>query len=62
MDAINFLERWYGVEIEITNAPAKPMTCNGKFTHENLDNVLNTLGFSLGFDYKINGKAVEIFF
>jgi len=56
------LERWYGVDIQLKNNPNQPWNVNGLFDNEALDNVLNSLSFSLGFDYEIDGKKVYITF
>ena len=62
IEAIDFLEKWYGVNIAVKNLPPRPITCTGKYTNENLENILNILGFSIGFEYEIRGKTVEIIF
>jgi len=57
------LERWYGVTIEVKNFPAgmnKDFT--GIFEKENLQSVLESLGYAAGFDYRIEGKTVKIIF
>lgn len=61
-EALHILERWYGVTFEISNRPGKMLTCSGKFINENLENVLHSLGFSIGFDYNINEREVKINF
>ena len=61
-EVVNILEGWYGVSIHLEGVPAQPITCTGKFTNENLNNVLNSLSFSLGFQHVINGRHVKIVF
>ena len=61
-DVMKFLEKWYGVNITLRNLPTRPITCTAKYSNENLENVLKSLGFSLGFSYQIQGSAVEIIF
>jgi transmembrane sensor len=56
------LERWYGVEISILGSPVDPILVSGRFENESLANVLNSLAFSNGFDFKIEGKKVSINF
>lgn len=53
------LERWYGVEIDI-NGEGKSLTFNGSFDDENLQNVLELLSLSGGFEFKIEKKKVTI--
>jgi transmembrane sensor len=56
---IKELESWYGVDIEIhgsTNLDKKHYS--GKFDNESLQNVLESIGFSKDFNYKITDKKV----
>ncbi len=62
IEAIKTLERWYNVDIKVNALPNKTLTCSGQFKKEYLNNVLNNLGFSLGFTYKIQNKNVMINF
>lgn len=61
MQVIDLLERWYGVKIKV-NGTITPTLCSGTFQNERLDNVLEVLGSSVGFVYKLNGKNVMINF
>jgi len=61
-ETIELLERWYGVKIELQNQPVKTWNANGLFDNEYLDNVLQSLSFSQGFDYRIKGKKVFVSF
>lgn len=61
-EAVNILARWYAVDIEVQSASAKPITCAGKFDNSSLEVVLKNLGFTLEFDYEIDGKNVKINF
>jgi transmembrane sensor len=58
------LERWYGVNISVSGTNrVSDNKCTGTFKqHEYLSNVLNVLGYSLDFEYKINGNHVELKF
>lgn len=56
------LERWYGVDISVRNRPAGTLRSSGNFDNEALSNVLTSMGFALGFEYKINDKNVIITF
>ncbi len=61
-EAVEYLERWYGVSISLSNYTQRSLTCSGKFHNKSLKFVLKTLGFALNFDYKINKKKVNIMF
>ncbi|NJN26919.1 MAG: DUF4974 domain-containing protein [Cyclobacteriaceae bacterium] len=61
-NTITMLQRWYGIEIHCINEPSGSWNVNGTFDNEYLENVLNALSFSYGFDYTINGKNVDIKF
>jgi ferric-dicitrate binding protein FerR (iron transport regulator) len=61
-EVIDLLERWYGVKIEVKGKVARSL-CSGTFqNNEMLDNVLDVLSSSVGFEYKLNGKKVVINF
>ena len=55
------LEIWYGVDITLQGKPGK-LHYVGNFENESLENVLVTLAYSAGFQYKINKKNVIIKF
>lgn len=63
-EVIEILERWYGVEIEISGKnPSPNLKCTGSFKpNEYLSNVLNVLGHSIEFNYTINGKKIMLEF
>ncbi|WP_215223091.1 FecR family protein [Echinicola shivajiensis] len=56
------LERWYGVEITVENLPHKDEKVSGEFNDATLDNVLKSLGYTLGFNYRIDHKKITIKF
>lgn len=56
------LERWYGVDINLLNSPPKKLKISGEFKDTYLSNVLETIGYAYGFDYKIDQKKVKLFF
>ena len=61
-EVVKLLERWYGVDIEIRGKTSRSL-CSGTFrNNEILDNVLNVLSSSVGFEYQLNGKKVTINF
>lgn len=58
---IRVLEKWYDVQITIegdTNRLNDHGT--GKFKNESLENVLSSLGFTMGFTYQINEKKITL--
>ena len=61
-ESIQILERWYGVNISVSNKPKTLLTCSGVFENDNLDNVLKSLGFALKFDFEIKNKDVKLKF
>jgi transmembrane sensor len=54
------LERWYGVTIEIYNGENEEWNVKGRFKNESLQRVLESLSFTQGFNYNLNGKKVVI--
>jgi len=56
------LERWYGVEFTVNGVPTDPQAISGRFENESLANVLQSIAFSSGFEYLIDGKNVNIKF
>lgn len=61
-EVIETLERWYGVEVEVKgNLP--DVKCSGTFQkNEYMTNVLDVLSYSVGFEYSLAGKQVQIEF
>ncbi|PZX48313.1 FecR family protein [Algoriphagus chordae] len=61
-EIFKYLERWYGVKIEVTGNMTKAKGL-GKFQEgESLDNVLEVLSYSNYFNYKINKDTVFVDF
>ncbi|MDN5213251.1 FecR domain-containing protein [Fulvivirgaceae bacterium BMA12] len=58
-EVISELEAWYGVEISVNEIPAD-RRFSGEFNKMSLESVLKGIGFSLGFEYVIEGKTVKI--
>ncbi|WP_162419206.1 FecR family protein [Cyclobacterium roseum] len=54
------LRSWYGVEMKIDPQLNLNRRVIGTFRNKNLSDVLTGLGFSMGFDFEINGKVVFI--
>lgn len=61
-ESIDILERWYGVEFILENKNDREILISGRFEKTNLNDVLESLGYAYGFDYKINNKDVIINF
>ncbi len=62
-EGIMELERWYGVTIEVRNLPSgEEPTFTAHIENDNLANVLETLGYAMRFDFRIEGKKVLINF
>ena len=59
-EIISTLTLWYGVEFEIIRKPKELTDYSGRFQDKSLDQVLEILSFSSGFDYKIVEKKVFI--
>ncbi|MBV6643503.1 MAG: FecR domain-containing protein [Cyclobacteriaceae bacterium] len=62
-EGIMELERWYGVTIDVKNLSAnEEPTFTAHIENDNLANVLETLGYAMRFDFRIEGKKVLINF
>lgn len=61
-EVVETLERWYGVEIAVSG-DLPDLNCSGTFQkNEYLTNVLDILSYSVGFEYSLAGKQVQIKF
>lgn len=60
-DIAVILERWYNVKLIIKNPALKNDRYTGKFNNPALINVLNSLGFGIGFKYHIKADTVTIY-
>jgi len=56
------LEDWYGVEISVTGDASKTTPLTQLFVKASLQQVLDTLGKTQGFGYKVEGNKVAIRF
>ena len=61
-EVIKTLEKWYGVKIHIKQGSHNNRSVSGIFKNDYLTNVLETISYTVGFDYQINGKEVNISF
>ncbi|WP_200976005.1 FecR family protein [Echinicola sp. 20G] len=60
-DVFDVLEEWYDVEITVSESVKFKGGLNGRYENEMLDNVLQGLAYTEGFQYKIDNKKVTIF-
>ena len=61
-EVIKSLERWYGVNIQVTGKPSKTWKLSGKYKNQNLDLVLDRMSFVENFNYEINRKNIHLKF
>lgn len=61
-EVIMTLEDWYGVEIHLVNAENVTWEFSGEYQNQILDNVLKSMSFIEKFNYKIQGKKIELTF
>ncbi|MEQ8552056.1 MAG: FecR domain-containing protein [Cyclobacteriaceae bacterium] len=61
IDVVKTLENWYAVEIAIIGNP-NGLTYSGEFRNEYLSNILQSMKFSLGVEYEIEDKNVQLKF
>lgn len=54
------LERWYGLEFQINGKLDQNAVVSGWFDNDYLDNVLETISYSVPFNYKVTNEAVYI--
>lgn len=55
------LEKWYGVKFQIPKSPGdRKWSYTAEFTNKSLENVLQSIGFSMNFNFSINNKNVQI--
>lgn len=54
------LERWYGVEIKSAQASPRPWEYTGEIANLSLEQVLQSLSYTMRFDYTLDNKQVNI--
>ncbi len=59
-EVVKTFERWYGVQIDITNPDIEDCLIRGKYDKQTLITMLQTLKFVLNIKYEINGDKVII--
>lgn len=60
-DVVADLSRWYGVDIVITDKKLEEKTYSGNFDGESVEEVLDALKLTGGFQYKIENKKITIY-
>ena len=61
-EVVNRLESWYGVNIKIINKPPFEWNYHGEFQDQSLQNVLESMGYSQEFDFRIKNNEVDLIF
>lgn len=61
-EVFNRLEKWYGVTFHYEKIPNEIKPISGSFTDEYLDNVLESIGYTVKFDFEIEEKDVYVQF
>ncbi len=61
-EVINKLSRWYGVEFIIENYKDEKWEYSAEFGNDYLDNILQSISFSQGFEYVLDQNKVTIKF
>ncbi|WP_339924417.1 FecR domain-containing protein [uncultured Cyclobacterium sp.] len=56
------LEEWFGVKIKLQNANGVTWEFSGTYPQQTLEEVLESMSYIKGFDYRINGKEAIIKF
>ena len=59
-EIVKKLERWYGVEFEIDKSVEITDGFTGRFDNQSLRRVLEGIGYTSKFDFKIEGKKIKI--
>lgn len=60
IEVLERLEEWYGVKFELVRNNSEVWDVTAKFQEQSLENVLKNLSFTVGFEYEIIGKRVEL--
>lgn len=57
-EALNRIEKWYGVEFSTADLPLQDYHVTGRFDNESLGNVLLSISFTTKINYKIEGNKI----
>ena len=58
--ALNKLEKWYGVRINTKNESPRKWQITAEYDNLSLENVLESLSYAAGFEFKIDKKIITI--
>ncbi|HSI77321.1 MAG TPA: FecR domain-containing protein [Lunatimonas sp.] len=61
-DAVRALEKWYGVDIQVSGSPSRAWNLSSDFKNQDLDLVLERIAYIEAFDFTIDNKKVYIQF
>ena len=61
-DIVQKLERWYGVNVHLSNRSNSMVKYNGIYINQSLENVMKAMSFSLNFEFLIEDKDIKIIF
>jgi ferric-dicitrate binding protein FerR (iron transport regulator) len=56
------LEIWYNIEFDVNNQQLVNKKFTGRFDNQSLKSVMESIGFTIGFDYFVNSKKVKVIF
>lgn len=61
-EVIQKLERWYGVNMEVSGRPSENWQLTGNYKNQTLDLVLERMAYIESFQYSLNNKNVQLKF
>lgn len=61
-EVLDRLSRWYGVSFKTEGQQSAPWDIQARYEDKSLEFILNSLQYSLGFDYRIEGREVMIIY
>lgn len=56
----NTLERWYAIKINLQDDELLKGNYTGRYKNESLEKVMQGIGYTMGFEFKISGKEVTV--
>ncbi|MEQ9287178.1 MAG: FecR domain-containing protein [Cyclobacteriaceae bacterium] len=59
-DVVETLESWYGISIEIQGKTEVPWNVTARFKDQSLENIMENISFTVGFDFVLDGKKLLI--
>lgn len=61
-EVIRRLEQWYGVVISTHGVPSQPWKYSGRFEDKNLEFVLSSMSYAMGFSFEVQDRNVVIYY